>query len=59
MVAEERTRLEQIAGLTAQQAREELVRVMEDEARIEAANIVKRIEYRDGVPVAGAVCARL
>ena len=44
MVAEERTRLEQIAGLTAQQAREELVRVMEDDARIEAAHIVKRIE---------------
>ncbi|HEX6903253.1 MAG TPA: ribonuclease Y [Thermoanaerobaculia bacterium] len=44
MVAEERTRLEAIAGLTAQQAREELVRVMEDEARIEAAHIVKRIE---------------
>ena len=44
MFAEERTKLEQIAGLTAQQAREELVRVMEDEARIEAAHIVKRIE---------------
>ena len=44
MVAEERTRLEQIAGLTAQQAREELVRMMEDDARIEAAHIVKRIE---------------
>jgi ribonuclease Y len=41
---EERGKLEQIAGLTAQQAREELVRVMEDEARIEAAHIVKRIE---------------
>ena len=39
-----RTRLEQIAGLTAQQARDELVRGMEDEARIEAAHIVKRIE---------------
>jgi ribonuclease Y len=44
MVAEERNRLEQIAGLTAQQAREELVRVMEDDAKIEAAHIVKRIE---------------
>jgi len=44
MVAEERNKLEQIAGLTAQQARDELVRVMEDEARIEAAHIVKRIE---------------
>jgi ribonucrease Y len=44
MIEEERNKLEQIAGLTAQQAREELVRVMEDEARIEAAHIVKRIE---------------
>ena len=44
MIGEERVKLEQIAGLTAQQAREELVRVMEDEAKIEAAHIVKRIE---------------
>jgi ribonuclease Y len=44
MVDEERTRLEHIAGLTAQQARDELVRMMEDEARIEGAHIVKRIE---------------
>jgi ribonucrease Y len=44
MFEEERTKLEQIAGLTAQQARDELVRVMEDEAKMEAAHIVKRIE---------------
>ncbi|HEY2293165.1 MAG TPA: ribonuclease Y [Thermoanaerobaculia bacterium] len=44
MLDEERTKLEQIAGLTAQQAKDELVRVLEDEARIEAAHIVKRIE---------------
>jgi len=44
MVDLERKRLEQIAGLTAQQAREELVKAMEDDARIEAAHIVKRIE---------------
>ena len=44
MVDEQRTKLEQIAGLTAQQAKEELIRVMEDESRIEAAHIVKRIE---------------
>ncbi|MEO6195737.1 MAG: ribonuclease Y [Thermoanaerobaculia bacterium] len=44
LFAEERVKLEQIAGLTAQQAKEELVRVMEGEARIEAAHIVKRIE---------------
>ncbi len=42
--AEQRTRLEQIAGLTAQQAREELVRGLEEAARLEAAHIVKRIE---------------
>jgi ribonucrease Y len=44
MFEEERNKLEQIAGLTAQQARDELVRMMEDDARIEAAHIVKRIE---------------
>jgi ribonuclease Y len=44
MSEEARAKLEQIAGLTAQQARDELVRVLEDEARIEAAHIVKRIE---------------
>ncbi|HYO16958.1 MAG TPA: ribonuclease Y [Thermoanaerobaculia bacterium] len=44
LVEEGRSRLEHIAGLTAQQARDELVRMMEDEARIEAAHIVKRIE---------------
>ncbi len=44
MVEVERKRLEQIAGLTAQQAREELIRALEDDARIEAAHIVKRIE---------------
>jgi len=44
LVEVERKRLEQIAGLTAQQARDELVKAMEDDARIEAAHIVKRIE---------------
>ena len=44
MFAEERTKLEQIAGLTAQQARDELIRLLEDDSRIEAAHIVKRIE---------------
>jgi ribonuclease Y len=44
LVGEERRKLEQIAGLTAQQAREELVRLLEDEARMEAAHLVKRIE---------------
>jgi len=44
LLAEERGKLEQISGLTAQHAREELSRLMESEARIEAAHIVKRIE---------------
>ena len=43
-VAEQRGRLEQIAGLTAQQARDELIKGLEDEARVEAAHIVKRLE---------------
>jgi len=44
LIAEERTKLEHVAGLTAQQAREELVRALEGDARLEAANLVKRIE---------------
>ena len=36
--------LEQIAGLTAQQAKDELIRGLENEARIDAAHLVKRIE---------------
>lgn len=43
-IAEQRGKLEQIAGLTAQQAREELVRSMEDAARLEAAHLIKRLE---------------
>ena len=44
LMAAERSKLEHIAGLTAHQAKEELVRGMESEARMEAAHIVKRIE---------------
>ncbi len=44
LVGEQRTRLEQIAGLTSQQALEELKRGLEQEARMEAAHLVKRIE---------------
>jgi ribonuclease Y len=44
LIHEERGKLEQIAGLTAQQAKDELVRVMESEARMEAAHLVKRLE---------------
>ena len=44
LLRDERQKLEQIAGLTAQQAKDELVRVMENEARNDAAHLVKRIE---------------
>jgi len=44
LIVEERAKLEHVAGLTAQQAREELVRTLENEARLDAANLVKRIE---------------
>jgi ribonuclease Y len=43
-IVEQRSRLEQIAGLTVDQAKAELLRSMENEARIDAANVVKRIE---------------
>ena len=42
--ASARTRLEQIAGLTAQQAKDELIKGLEGAARLDAAHIVKRIE---------------
>ncbi|MEM8962337.1 MAG: ribonuclease Y [Acidobacteriota bacterium] len=44
MRAEQRVRLEQISGLTGQQAKDELTRAMEQEARNDAAHMVKRIE---------------
>jgi len=44
LLREERGKLEQIAGLTAQQAKEELVRLIENEARMDAAHAVKRAE---------------
>jgi ribonucrease Y len=40
----ERARLEQIAGLTALQAKAELHGLMENEARMEAAHLVKRLD---------------
>jgi ribonuclease Y len=40
----QRGKLEQVAGLTAQQAKEELTKAMEADARMEAAHLVKRIE---------------
>ena len=42
--AEARARLEHVAGLTGQQAKDELIHGLEGEARLEAAHIVKRIE---------------
>ncbi len=44
LIDQERGKLEQIGGLTASQAKAELTRVMENEARIEAAHLVKRLE---------------
>jgi ribonuclease Y len=44
LLSEERRRLEQVAGLTAQQAKEELVRSLHEEARMDAAHLTKRIE---------------
>ncbi len=44
LVSSQRAKLENIAGLTAQQAREELVSSMETDARMEAAHLIKRIE---------------
>ncbi len=44
LIEDERAKLEQVAGMTAQQAKEQLVRVMESDARIDAAHLAKRIE---------------
>ncbi len=43
-IEEQRTKLEQIAGLTVDQAKAELIHAIENEARMDAANLVKRIE---------------
>ncbi|MEW5908709.1 MAG: ribonuclease Y [Thermodesulfobacteriota bacterium] len=44
MVEEQRKQLERISGLTAEQAKELLLRAMENEARYEGAKLIKRIE---------------
>jgi ribonucrease Y len=44
LIEEQRHKLEQISGLTADQAKSELIRGIENEARLEAARIVQRIE---------------
>jgi ribonuclease Y len=43
MVAEERRRLEQMAGMSAQDAKGELIRRMEEEAQADAANRIREI----------------
>jgi ribonuclease Y len=44
LIDEQRHKLEQISGLTAEQAKQELIRGIENEAKLEAALIIKRIE---------------
>jgi len=43
MVADERRRLEQMAGMSAQEAKNELIRRMEEEAQADAANKIREI----------------
>jgi ribonuclease Y len=43
-LAEQRVRLEQIAGLTTDQAKAELLKSLENDARMDAASMMKRIE---------------
>jgi ribonuclease Y len=44
LIEEQHRRLEQISGLTVEQAKQELIRGIENDAKLEAANIIKRIE---------------
>jgi ribonuclease Y len=44
IVDEQRHKLEQISGLTVEEAKAQLIRGFENEAKIDAANLVKRIE---------------
>jgi ribonuclease Y len=44
LLAEQKTQLEKISTLTADQAKELLIRAMENEARYEGAKLIKRIE---------------
>ncbi|QTA93196.1 ribonuclease Y [Desulfonema magnum] len=44
LVEEQKKQLEKICGLTAEQAKELLIRAMENEARYEGAKLIKRIE---------------
>ena len=44
VIEDQRHKLEQISGLTVEQAKTELIRGIENEAKIDAAHIIKRIE---------------
>jgi ribonuclease Y len=44
LIEEQKQQLEQISGLTAEQAKELLIRAMENEARYEGAKLIKKIE---------------
>jgi len=44
IIAEQREKLEKIAGLTAEQAKKDLIRDLENEARLDATGMVRRIE---------------
>jgi ribonuclease Y len=44
LIEAQRHKLEQVAGLTIEEAKRELIRGIENEAKLEAANIIKRIE---------------
>lgn len=44
LIQEQKNQLEKISGLTAEQAKELLIRAMENEARYEGAKLIKRIE---------------
>jgi ribonuclease Y len=44
LISEQRERLEKIAGLTAEQAKKDLIRELENEARLDATGLVRRIE---------------
>jgi ribonuclease Y len=44
LIEDQRHKLEQISGLTVEQAKLELIRGIENEAKLEAAHIIKRIE---------------
>ena len=44
LIEDQRHKLEQVAGLTVEEAKRELIRGIENEAKLDAANIIKRIE---------------